>query len=309
MFSITKRGRRIGIGLAAGATALAAAGVAHATLTQVPVMTGPSDQLTPAAAGDTLTWAHNGSNNTGSMNAYLRVGSAPVVKLNGTGTQGFAGGISGDTVIFQRLSSGQSDIRLYNAASHTYPGLPAGWNTNAWEWRPTISGNLVLFGRQSGSGSTFTSKVFLGDRSSGHLTLLATRTGRYAIAWPGQVNGNYAVWYQCSDTRVSCSVLRYDVAAGTTTVIPNTFASGKVQYAPSVAADGTVYYAHSGSACGASVSLVRQPLAGPKAVLVSFNKGIDVDTTYTDDTTGTPIVYYAKGSCSTWALDIYKVVD
>jgi len=311
MFTISRRGKRIGVGLTVGVAALAAAAVAHATLTQVPVMTGPSDQVTPAAAGDTLTWAHNGSGNGGPMNAYVRVGSGPVVKLNGTGTQGFAGGISGDTVIFQRLSSGQSDIRLYDASSHTYPALPGGWNTSAWEWRPTISGNLVLFGRQSGSGTGFTSKIFLGDLATGHLTLLATRTGRYAIAWPGQVNGNYAVWSQCSDTRISCSVLRYDIAAGTTTVIPNTFGSGKQQYAPSVASDGTVYFIHSGSSCGASVTLVRQPLAGPKTVLVSFNNGVDVDTTYTDDSTGTPSVYYAKGACAGGFIqrDIYKVVD
>jgi hypothetical protein len=309
MFRFNPSRRRAAVGCAVGVAALSAAAVAHATLSQVPVFTGPPSQITPAAAGTTLMWSHNSSTNRGPYSVYLKIGGATAVKLNGTGTQGYGGGISGDTAVFQRVYNGQSDIRLYNTTTHTYPALPSGWNTKGWEWRPTISGTMVLFGRATGSNANFTEKIYLGDLSTGQLTLLASRTGLHAHAHPGQVNGNYAVWYQCQDSRVACNVYRYDISAGTTTLVPNTFGSGKQQYAPSVATDGTVYFVHSGASCGASVTLVRQPLAGSKAVLVSFNKGIDVDTTYTDDTGGTPSVYYAKGSCSNWAPDIYKVVD
>jgi hypothetical protein len=120
------------------------------------------------------------------------------------------------------------------------------------------------------------------------------------------------VWSQCQDYRVTCNVYRYDIAAKTTTLIANTFPGGVFQYSPSVTSTGTVYFIHSSNGCGASVTLVRQPLGGSDTVLVTFNKGIDVlYSTYVDDTTGTPTVYYDKSSCANGAThnDIYKVID
>jgi hypothetical protein len=308
----SKRGLRVGVG-AAGVVAVVLVVVASAVaaLTQVAVLTGVPDQITPAAAGTTLSWSRNGPFDTGPYNEYVRVGGGSIVQVNGAGTQGFGGGISGSTLAYQRVYKGQSDVRFYDVAAHTYSSPPVGWNTAAWEWRPTISGNLVLFGRLSGSGTTFTAKAYLGDRTTGGLTLLATRIGRYALVYPGQVNGNYAVWMQCQDYRVACNVYRYDIAAKTTTLIPNTFPSGPDQYSPSVTTTGTVYFLHAGSACGSSVTLVRQPLGGSDTVLVTFNKGIDVNSTYVDDTSGTPTIYYSKTSCANGGNhgDVYKVVD
>jgi hypothetical protein len=306
-----RRGVRVGVIVGVVAVVLVVVASAVAALTQVAVLTGVPDQITPAAAGTTLSWSRNGPSDGGPYNEYVRVGSGPITQVNGAGTQAYGGGISGTTLVYQRVYKGQSDIRFYDIAAHTYSSPPAGWNTSAWEWGPTVSGNLVLFGRQTGSGTTFTAKVYLGDRTTGALTLLSSRTGRYAIAESGQVNGNYAVWWQCQDYRVSCNVYRYDIAAKTTMLIPNTFPSGPDQYRPSVTTTGTVYFLHAGSACGSSVTLVRQPLGGSDTVLVTFNKGIDVSSTYVDNTTGTPTIYYSKFSCTNSGNhgDIYKVID
>jgi len=72
-----------------------------------------------------------------------------------------------------------------------------------------------------------------------------------------------------------------------------------------------VYFAHSGAGCDNGVTLVRQPLGGSDTVLVTFNKGIDVNSSYVDDTSGTPTIYYSKTSCANGANhgDVYKVID
>jgi hypothetical protein len=151
--------------------------------------------------------------------------------------------------------------------------------------------------------------VYLGDRTTGKLTQLASG-GNLAA---GQVNGNYAVWEQCDQNSVAyCSVYRYDIAAKRTTLIPNRFvANGRFEYSPSVTKAGTVYFIHSGNGCGVSVTLVRQPLGGSDTVLVTFKKGVDVSSTYVNDTGGTPTVYYSQSSCANGGRhgDVYKITD
>jgi hypothetical protein len=57
--------------------------------------------------------------------------------------------------------------------------------------------------------------------------------------------------------------------------------------------------------------LVKQPLGGSDTVLVTFKPGFDLTSTYTDDTSGTPNVYFSKTNCALSGFhdDVYKVVD
>lgn len=299
------RGGRAATLLALAAAGLTCPAAALAEPTPVPVLTGSTDQITPAAAGTTLVWARNGLNDRGPYDVYVRVGGK-VIQVNSPITQAFGGGISGDTVVYQRVFKGQSDLRYYNIATGTY-SAPSAWNSGAWEWSPTVSGTHVLFGRASGSGSSAVERGELGDRSTAGVTELVSLSGTYARVFPGQVNGNYAVWSQCINVTVLCNVWMYDIAAGTTTLIRNTFSGGKYQYAPSVTADGTVYFVHSGSSCGAW-QLVKKPLGAPAAVMLTFAHGIDVNSTYVDDTGGTPVVYYSRYACAgNRQGDVYRV--
>jgi hypothetical protein len=89
---MSKRGLRVGVaaaGVVAGVLVVVATAVA--ALTQVAVLTGVPDQILPAAAGTTLSWSRNGPFDTGPYNEYVRVGSGPIVQVNGAGTQGFGG--------------------------------------------------------------------------------------------------------------------------------------------------------------------------------------------------------------------------
>ena len=298
------------VGGVVGSLMLAAS--AFAFLTEIPVHTGAPDQITPAAAGSTLSWSRNGPSDTGPYNEYVQVGSGPRVQVNGRGTQAYGGGISGSTLVYQRVYKNQSDLRFYDIPSATYLATPAGWNTASWEWSPTISGTEVLFGRATDipSSTSTRQQIILGDLATHQLTVIGSATAKFTAEYPGQVNGNYAVWTSCSTT--SCHLEEYDIATQTKTAIPTQ--GTPFDYAASVTSTGTVYFAHSGSGCGTSVTLVRYPLGGPATVLVAFPKGIDVSSSYVDDTSGTPTIYYAKGSCRTNAAgnhndDVYKVVD
>jgi hypothetical protein len=151
----------------------------------------------------------------------------------------------------------------------------------------------------------------LGDLTTGHLTLLASLTGKNIYLEPGQVNGNWATWSSCPDDSVACDVYEYNIAARKTTKVSNTFASGKWQYAPSVSSTGTVYFIHSSTGCGQNVTLNKRALGATRTTLVSFTHGVDIGygSTFVDDSSGTPVVYYPRYSCATREADVYKVVD
>ena len=96
-----------------------------------------------------------------------------------------------------------------------------GFNTAWWEMSPTVSGKYILFGRQS-LPNYARQQVILGNRATGAQLKLANfvSTDSSASAYPGQVNGNWAVWTICGNGR--CSVYRRDIAAGVTKKLINT---------------------------------------------------------------------------------------
>ena len=236
------------------------------------------------------------------------------MRVNPPGTEAFGGGISGSTLVFEQRGAGLGNLRFYDIPTKTTSAPPAGWNTKEDEYSPTISGRLILFGRET-SGRDI---IYLGDRSTGVLQRLGGRrivTNQGSLAWPGQVNGNYAVWTQCRNREVACNVVRYDIATKAKTTIPNTFARGRFQWDPSVTSTGTVYFIHDSRVCGHRARLVRTPLHGPSTVVVHFKPGYDVlppfffGSTFADDSAGPPVIYYSRVNCSTANSDIYKVVD
>ncbi|HJS69505.1 MAG TPA: hypothetical protein VJ744_01780 [Gaiellaceae bacterium] len=122
---------------------------------------------------------------------------------------------------------------------------------------------------------------------------------RNGFLWVGQVSGNYAVWYRCTVSNRRCNVRMHDIAAATTTVIPN---PGRQQYSASVTSDGTVYFIRSGRGCGNSVQVVRRPLGGPSNVVAAVGAGRDVQSIYAlQHVDGTTTVYFDRIRCATRA--------
>ncbi len=285
--------------------ALAVAGEVWANLAQTPVLTTARSEQHPAAFGTYLTWDQNSAAKPNHHNAFLRNG-ATTIQLNAAHTYGWGGGIDGTTVVFQQVSlRGQSDIRFYDAVTKMRSAPPAGVNTPAWEWSPSVSGNWLLFGREKGTNN---SQVILRSTTSKTSYKLAAENTRNNFVSPGQVNGNWAVWTECFVDH--CSVYLRDIAGKVTTKLANTLPPARDEYAPSVSTDGTVYYMHSGRKCGEAVKLVKKAIGQPETILNTFNPGIDVpDTNATADATSGTDVYIQRLNCKANTDDVFRVVD
>jgi hypothetical protein len=301
------------LGLLAGASVLAAAATAATPMasTPLPVKASVRNEIYPAFGGEYLTWSKSRRAGSSPYDAYIQRGTSPAVKLNAKGTQGYAGGMDGLRVAYQETRGVKSDIRLFDLATRRR-STPKGVNTKRWEWRPSVSGDWLLFNR----GMIFSSavqQVLLKNLVTGELRVLDSVKSKNAGLQVGQVNGNYAVWMRCEPG--ACNVLRYDIAAATKTQLPT---SGKLQYSPSVSTLGTTYFGRSGPNCGDSVELVKVTLTGLTTVLYSLPPGKDFQSSFAATiTTGGPPpsaiattrVYFDLARCRPARADVYSIDD
>jgi hypothetical protein len=167
-----------------------------------------------------------------------------------------------------------------------------------------MSGQWLLFGRIARDGSR---DIILYDLSTRDATKLDEVGGRDTFLAPGQVNGDYAVWYRCT-RGTKCNVVLYSISDGVETKIPN---PGGFQYAPSVSSDGTVTFARSASGCGHRVRLIRDPLNGPSSVLWQLPTGGDVSTTRVHvGTQGNATLYFDNFACGQPAAsDVWQILE
>jgi hypothetical protein len=273
------------------------------TFPQIAVRATRAQEAVPSADADHIAW----SQATRSRPRYVLFMQRPGerrVPVNRPRTQGFSGGFDGETFVYQETRGGRSNLQFYDVVGGGRSAPPAGVNTRRWEWHPTLSSNWLLFGRRDTAARV--DLVLLRNLATGATRRLGSlRWGRSTIAAPGQVNGNYAVWYRC---RPACDVFLYNIAARTTTRIPNP--DRRQQYEPSVTSDGTVYFVRSGRGCGTSVRLVRRPLGGPSRVLAALAPRSDSFHTYAlDNANGTSTLFFDRFRCSTGALDVLKLID
>jgi hypothetical protein len=288
------------------AAVAAVTATAWASVPDTPVRAGRAHEVLPSADGDAgyLAWTQNSAARPKHYDAFVSLSGAPKVMVNATGTSGYNGGIDGTTLVYQQVRRGQSDLHLFDLATHQR-SIPAVVNTPQWEWRPSISGPWLLFGRENLRTRPVKSRVLLYNTDTSQLITLVDTPG---FSQPGQVNGDFAVYTHCG--RVTCNVFRYQISTGQRVKMPNAL-SRRVQYAPSVSADGTVYYASSRFTCGKDVRIRRFVAGDATASLMTIlPAGRDINTTYADDMTdGTTRVLHDRASCKGSSDDIYQVVD
>lgn len=295
---------------------LATAVVASATPTETLVLGGSKvDQLSPAASDAYLTWNQNSISHPKHYDAFsstLPLGSTPV-KMNRPNTSGWSGGISGNTTgaIYQEFSRGTSNLYLFDIGTQVRTDPPAGVNTIAWEWAPSISSQYIEFGRETAVfDPNKPSKVMLYNRATHATTELASAPQGCQCIWAGQVSDRFATWSVCAPL---CRVWYYDIAASKVHELKDPL--GLQEYSPSVdGATGTLYYIQSHNGCGAAVKLVRWTIGTPvtSAVVVSaIPSGHDVESTYVStDLSGNDDIYFDQQKCSgTYYADIYEVSD
>jgi hypothetical protein len=288
------------------AVVAAVTATAWASLADTPVRAGRVSEALPSADGDAgyLAWSQNSAAKPKHYDAFVSLSGAPKVTVNATGTSGYNGGIDGTTLVYQQVKRGQSDLRLFDLATQQR-SIPAGVNTPQWEWRPSISGQWLMFGRENLRTRPVKTRVLLYNTATSQTITLVDTAG---VSEPGQLNGDYAVYTHCG--RVTCNVFRYQISTGQRVKMPNAL-SRRVQYAPSVSAAGTVYYASSRFTCGKDVRIRRFVVGDASASLMTLlPAGRDVHTTYADDMSdGTTRVLHDRASCKGSSNDIYQVID
>jgi len=205
-------------------------------------------------------------------------------RINEPGTNGANGDIQDGVLVYQQFERRRSGLRLFDLTTRERSTVTA-VNTEHWEYWPSMSGTNLLFGRLQKNGSRF---VILFDLSTGDSTRLARTRNADAFLAPGQVNGDWVVWYRCPNEN-ECNVHRYHIPTAESEVLPN---SGGRQHAPSVGLRGTVFYARAGSDCGRRVRIMRRPLDGPAEELWRLPNGDDIARTHIQPRPrGTTILY------------------
>jgi len=297
------RGRLL---IAAVVVVLVAAPSADALLDQVGVKTSRLYEQLPAATTDGSTnyfaWTQNSRSKPNHYDAFLTRTGDPRVKVNTKG-EAFVGGIDPPMVAYQQVLKGNSDLKLYNADTQTRTRPPAGVNTPQYEWAPSISGDWLLFARQTSSRQlvilrslTTPAKVVLDEGRRFHHS--------------GQVNGDYAVWTRCG--KASCNVVRRQISTGTDTFLPKP--SDRFQYGAAVTSTGIVYVGRSSPKCGGNVKIVRyfgatDPPGGTVVADLGPN-GRDLSSAFArDNADGSVHVYYDRYLCAKATSDIYRVHD
>lgn len=217
--------------------------------------------------------------------------------------------IYGTTAIYSLTTKHDSDIKFFDLETKKTRNPPRGVNTSAMEKRGTRSDDFLLFSRIHFSRRYLDyryarEQVVLFNLKTRRKRLLAdARTTRDHYAIAGQVNGEWAVWYQC--TGRICEVRRMNLA---TRKVASSKTKRPVEYAPSVTSEGTVFFAASGYVCGTRVQLYRWPPgSGPQVV---YNEGKKIDTISTYALTladGTERVIFDLLKCANETGDVYRM--
>jgi hypothetical protein len=259
----------------------------------------PVSERDGAAASGYLSWDQNSTSDPGHVNEYLqRAGKTPV-RVNAAGTQGFGGGISGRTLVYQQVTGGRSDLRLFDLLTHHRAAPFAGVNTNLYELHPTISGSWILFGRRAGNGAT---SVLLANTSTHAIRLLAHASPPGSVD-PGQVSGDWATWDRCSSR---CNVFRYRISTRGLAKVPNPLL--RFQLDPAVDSAGNVFYNRSGRRCGRGVHVMELLRGGTPRTLLALKTTNDTGAMYLNETgTAGEHLLFGKFHCSTQSWDIYRI--
>ena len=274
------------------------------------VIAGPEDQLLPSANADHLLWTANSETFPNRYHAFARPrGSTDVFRLNPAGTRGYAGGLfpdRPDEAVYQQIDGESSDLYRIDLVTRERRRLPALVNSSRWEWGPRVSEAFFLFARDAGSTTT----LFLFDRVERTLEKIASYDLTTYYAPPGSVGERYATWTVCGP--FTCRAFVHDTLDGVTRRIPAP--DGSARYAPVVhETEAQVYFVRSGQACGASVRIVRVPVAdlgsAPEPI-ATLPAGIDVGFQLSlEDRTTTANLWFSRYRCAPEQGDIFVLKD
>jgi hypothetical protein len=196
-----------------------------------------------------FAWQANSTAHPRVFKVYVKADGSTRLRVPFPGTAAeptlVATGPRAGRVVFQVPDLHKGDIRFYDPATETVQRVPRAINSPAREDHPAADGDYLTFQRIRSSGAN----TILYRFSSKSSTVVGHRMT------PGQLNGDYAVYFRC--TSATCDVMRYRISEDRFTTMPAA-ASGRANYWPAVMADGTVYYVQgSRTRCGRNTKILR----------------------------------------------------
>lgn len=304
------------IGLATTLTLISIATLAYAATPEVVLdEPGVNEGIPSASSGGYLVWTANSEARPNRFNSYVRQDAGPAVRINPQGTHSYSAAIDGTTIVYQEGTADTYDLKFFDAVTEVRSDTPDGVNTPNIEYRPTLSGDWLLFTRTNGNRVAFRDawvKVVLFDLTAGTSTVLEKLPLHNRYLQSGQVNGNWATFESCRERQggfSDCQVSLYDISAETLTEVAN---PGVQQYAGAVADDGTVYLVRTRNRdhwnCGSHARVVRMD-GGNGTVIAELPDGRDIFNTFAlDDPGGSTTFYFDRVRCKTGSYTgIYRI--
>jgi hypothetical protein len=287
---------------------------AVALITPVAIVGGKTAQFRPFGNGTWYAWDSNSVARPKHRDVFAEpVSGGPPVKVNAPGSQGFAGGFDPgtNTVIYQQVSGGRSDIYLYDLDTKQRT-VPPGVNSSRWEYRPRISATHILFARERRVRGLSYTTAYLEDRTTHALVELGTTKDKAVGYFPGSLGETY-VTYTLAGAKQNIYV--YEIGTGTRHKVP--LPARSAQYAPAVdESAGTLYFTRSGLGCGANARLLAVPVSNLSATatrLAQLPRGIDLDYNASlapDPATVNGVDYlFTRYVCKNGGADVYAFPD
>ena len=278
------------------------AGIALAAVPEV-VLNDPNvDEMRSSVSDGYLVWSANTEAKPGRYNSYVQADGGQPVRINPIGTKSFSATIDQTTIVYEEAGRHDTDLYFTDALTPDRQPPPAGVNTRATEFRPSLSGDHLLFTRTNSNRVGFNKswrRIVLVDVTTGDATVLRERASRRTYLISDQINGDWATFESCrfrDFTFSDCNVFRYEISTTDLTRLDN---PGRQQYAGGVSDNGTVYLIRSGNrdywAFGLHAKIVRMPLAGPAQVIAKLPDGKDALTTFAfDEAGGSTTLYFDR---------------
>ncbi len=117
--------------------------------TPVPVVDTPRAlEQNSAASQGYFAWARVSAHNA---DAFVKPDGAPKIRMNRPNTDSFAVAIDDTTAVYDVFaeSVGNVNLKMFDVLTQTRSNPPTGVNTSQHEYRPSISGDWLLFTRDN----------------------------------------------------------------------------------------------------------------------------------------------------------------
>jgi hypothetical protein len=305
------------VGTFALVTLVLAATVAYAATPEVVLDDPAVRESSPSASDGYLVWSANSEAHPARYHSYVMADAGSPVRIDPAGGQSFGAAIDGTTIVYAESTSEGNDLGFFDAVTEARSAPPAGVNTPNNEYRPTLSGDWLLFTRTNAnleSAHHIWLKVVLFNVSTGKSIVLQRLPNRTNYLVSDQVNGDWATFESCGfgdGEYFDCQVFRYQISTKELVEIAN---PGLQQYAGAVSGDGTIYLVRTRQSdhweCGDHARLVRYPVGGPGVVIAQLPDGKDSLQTFAlDETGGSTTMYFDRFSCRNGRDGIYRISD